>query len=161
MKIIGLEEHFAIPEVVQAWQSLDGRSQDMAIKASTEGEGGRRLLDIGHERLSAMDDMGIDVQVLSLTTPGVQNLPADAAIHLASTSNDRIAAATQKHPDRFQGFATLPTPTPYDAARELERAVRISASREPWSSDAPEIATLIIRTTGRSSRWLRRAGIQR
>jgi predicted TIM-barrel fold metal-dependent hydrolase len=124
MKIIGLEEHFATPEIVRAWQSLDVRIQDMAIKASTEGEGGRRLLELGPERISAMDDAGIDVQVLSLTTPGVQNLPADIAVGLARASNDRIRAAIEEYPDRFQGFATLPTPAPHTAAKELERAVR-------------------------------------
>jgi predicted TIM-barrel fold metal-dependent hydrolase len=38
-------------------------------------------------------------------------------------SNDRLAAAIREQPDRFQGFATLPTPAPKAAARELERAV--------------------------------------
>jgi len=71
MKIIGLEEHFTTLEIIKAWLSLDTRTQDMAIKASAEGEGGRRLMELGPERLSAMDDAGIDVQVLSLTTPGV------------------------------------------------------------------------------------------
>jgi uncharacterized protein len=124
MKIIGLEEHFATPEIVKAWLSLDIRQQDMAIRASTEGEGGRRLLELGPERLSAMDDAGVDVQVLSLTTPGVQNLPADTAVNLACVSNDRLTEAINKYPDRFQGFAALPTPAPHAAAKELERAVR-------------------------------------
>ena len=71
-----------------------------------------------------MDEAGIDVAVLSLTTPGVQNLNADVAIQLASSSNDELAAAVRSQADRFQGFATLPTPSPQHAAKELERAVR-------------------------------------
>lgn len=124
MKIIGLEEHFAIPEVFETWKSLDPRQQDFAIKASTEGEGGRRLLEFGSERIAAMDEAGIDVQVMSLTTPGLQNLAADTAVRLSRLSNDRVAEVIRTRPDRFQGFATLPTPVPKVAAQELERAVR-------------------------------------
>lgn len=100
MRIIALEEHFATPEVVRAWQSLDPQLQDLAIKDSTQGEQGRRLLDFGDARLSAMEEMGIDVQVLSLTTPGVQNLEPAKAVSLARSSNDRLAQAIQQRPDR-------------------------------------------------------------
>ena len=69
MKIIGLEEHFVIPEALQAGQALNPRSQDLATKPSAEGGAGRRLLEFGPDRFAAMD-FRIDVQVLSLTTPG-------------------------------------------------------------------------------------------
>jgi len=42
---------------------------------------------------------------------------------LARAANDRMAETVRGRPDRFQGFATLPTTAPADAARELERAV--------------------------------------
>jgi hypothetical protein len=38
MKIVGLEEHFVVPEVLHAWQSLDPRWRDLAVKPSSEGE---------------------------------------------------------------------------------------------------------------------------
>ncbi len=124
MKVIALEEHFVTSEVQQAWQSLEAQYQDLAFKASSGGEGGRRLMELGRDRLAAMDAAGIDVQVLSLTTPGVQDLAPEDAVKLARLSNDRVAAVVREVPDRFQGFATLPTPAPKEAARELERAVR-------------------------------------
>jgi uncharacterized protein len=62
--------------------------------------------------------------VLSLTTPGVQNLAPADAVPLARATNDEIARAVRERPDRFGGFATLPTPDPPAAAAELERAVR-------------------------------------
>lgn len=71
MKIVALEEHFATAEVMQGWKSVDPQWSDMALKSSTEGESACRLLDLGTERLNAMDEAGIDVAVLSLTTPGV------------------------------------------------------------------------------------------
>lgn len=87
------------------------------------GAPGERLLDLGAGRLADMDDQGIDLQVLSVTTPGVQNLAPDVAVPLAREANDAIAAAVRSHPDRFEGFATLPTPEPAAAAEELDRAV--------------------------------------
>ena len=124
MRIVGLEEHFVTAGVLNAWQSVDPQWQDLALKPSSEGDSGRRLPDFGAGRLAAMDAAGIDVQVLSLTTPGVQNLAPGVAVPLARWSNDRVAAAVRDQPDRFQGFATLPTSDPKQAARELERAVR-------------------------------------
>ncbi len=47
MKVIALEEHFVTSEVQQAWQSLEAQYQDLAFKASSGGEGGRRLLELG------------------------------------------------------------------------------------------------------------------
>ena len=124
MKIIALEEHFATPEIMAAWQALSPGLQDISLKQSTGGEAGHRLLDLADERLRSMDAAGIDVQVLSLTTPGVQSLDPGQAVPLARAANDLLAATVRARPDRFQGFATLPTPEPGEAARELERAVR-------------------------------------
>jgi 2,3-dihydroxybenzoate decarboxylase len=45
------------------------------------------------------------------------------AINLARDANDRLYEATKRHPDRFAGFAALPTAEPVAAADELERAV--------------------------------------
>ena len=124
MKIIALEEHFAFPNVIQAWRSADARAQVPSLASFAQGGIADRLLDFGEARLTAMDAAGIDVQVLSLTTPGVQGLSADDARLLASESNDLLASVIRSRPDRFQGFATLPTPAPHAAARELERAVQ-------------------------------------
>ena len=71
-----------------------------------------------------MDAAGIDLQVISHTTPGVQHLDdAETAVTLAREANDELARAVAEHPDRFAAFATLPTPDPGAAADELERAV--------------------------------------
>ena len=119
MKIVALEEHFATADVMQGWKSVDSRWSDLALKPSTEGEGARRLLDLGGERLDAMNEAGIDVAVLSLTTPGVQNLDAEAAVDLALSSNDQLAAAVQTMPERFQGFAALVHPGTWPARRHV------------------------------------------
>lgn len=61
--------------------------------------------------------------VLSLATPGVQNLPAADAVSVAREANDALADVVNSNPDRFQAFAAIPTPAPEAAAAELERAV--------------------------------------
>jgi predicted TIM-barrel fold metal-dependent hydrolase len=123
MKTIGLEEHFVTAEVLAAWHALDPQWQDLALRHSSEGHSARRLADLSEERLAAMADTGIDVAVLSLTAPGVQNLAPDDAVALQSAANDLLADTVHAHPDRLEGFATLATPAPAQAARELERAV--------------------------------------
>lgn len=123
MRIIGLEEHFVTADVLAAWHALDPQWQDVALKASSEGQTARRLADLGPERFAAMDDTGLDVQVLSLSAPGVQSLVPAEATALQVAANDVLADAVRAHPDRLQGFAALATPAPDAAARELERAV--------------------------------------
>ena len=70
MKTIGLEEHFATPELIDAWHALDPQWQDVALVASGHDELAGRLLDVDGERIAAMDDTGLDVAVVSMTTPG-------------------------------------------------------------------------------------------
>src|SRR5262249_52438744 len=113
-----LEEHFWTPAIEEEFRTQ--RNPD-ATSASPLGED---LADLGERRLAAMDQAGIDLQVISHTTPGVQALGPERATELARDANDRLAAAVSEHPDRFAGFATLPTPAPEAAADELERAVR-------------------------------------
>jgi predicted TIM-barrel fold metal-dependent hydrolase len=74
-----------------------------------------------------MDAAGIDFQMLSLTSPGTEQLDAAEAMALARESNDAVAAAVKKNPKRFAGFAALPTMAPDKAAQELEQRVRSGA----------------------------------
>jgi predicted TIM-barrel fold metal-dependent hydrolase len=71
-----------------------------------------------------MDAAGIDVQVLSLNSPGIEQAEAAEQIAIARESNDFLAEAVKKHPKRFAGFASLPVAAPDQAAEELERRVR-------------------------------------
>jgi 2,3-dihydroxybenzoate decarboxylase len=82
-----------------------------------------QLADLDAQRLAYMDAAGIDIQVLSFTSPGPQAFDAAEAIPLAKDANDRLHEAVKRHPDRFAGFAALPTAAPDAAADELERAV--------------------------------------
>ena len=123
MKTIGTEEHFVTEEVLSAWSRLDSPASEDTVASVPVGEIGERLREVGERRIAAMDEAGLGVQVISLTSPGLQNLPADEAMNLQVETNDRIAELVSARPERFQGFATLATPAPAAAAEELERAV--------------------------------------
>ncbi len=83
-----------------------------------------RLQDLGERRIGDMDATGIDMQVISLTAPGVQVFDAPTAVSLAAAYNDELAEAVRGHPDRFAGLAAIAPQDPPAAAEELERAVR-------------------------------------
>jgi aminocarboxymuconate-semialdehyde decarboxylase len=75
------------------------------------------------ERAAAMDAAGVDMQVLTMTVPGVHSeSPANGA-RLAQVVNDGFARAIQQHPMRYTALAALPLQDPAAAVRELERAV--------------------------------------
>lgn len=126
MRVIAIEEHFRSPGIAAATGDSDysRRIRELGQSGLRLGTGVLdRLTDLGDDRLVAMDAAGIDMQVLSHTAPGVESLAAVDAVALARESNDLLADAVRHHPDRFSGFASLPTPDPDAAAEELERAV--------------------------------------
>ncbi len=82
-----------------------------------------RLLDLGDGRIALMDAAGVDVAVLSLTSPGCEQLDAAVGSRVAAAANDALAAAVARRPQRLQGFAALCTKDVDGAVAELERAV--------------------------------------
>ncbi|MBI4185970.1 MAG: amidohydrolase [Chloroflexi bacterium] len=83
-----------------------------------------RLLDLGEGRLKEMDAAGIDMQALSLCSPGCEILNIAESAVVARKTNDAFYQVTKKYPDRFIGLATLAPQEPKRAADELERAVK-------------------------------------
>ena len=123
MKIVGLEEHFVTQDVLAAWHALDAPWRDPGLQHHEHGDIGARLIDLAECRVADMDAMGMDLQVLSLTAPGLQSQKPEQAVRLQRSINDLIANTIRQRADRFQGFATLATPDPDAAAAELRRAV--------------------------------------
>jgi predicted TIM-barrel fold metal-dependent hydrolase len=121
-KLIGIEEHFLTAEIRAAW-AASAIGQEGIGGGFDRGEIEERLDDLGQQRLALMDESGIDVQVLSVTTPALHNLEPEESIAVARRTNDLVAATVAKYPTRLQGFATLPTAAPEEAAVELERGV--------------------------------------
>ena len=136
MRRIATEEAFSIPEIAHALRKLcesrtGAQNIDMMLVRNIYGDGAgyqaqflAPLLDIEGERLRDMDANGVDMQVLSLTAPGVQMFDADTATELARVANDRLAEVIARHPRRFAGLASFAPHSPQRAVREMERAVR-------------------------------------
>ena len=120
MRAIALEEHFATNAF------LDG--PDRRLKERAEQVGGRfaklvaDLLDIGDGRVAAMDAAKVDMQALSLTAPGVEQLEVEEAKAFARSTNAALAEAVRRHPTRLFGLAALPIGDPPAALAELEHA---------------------------------------
>jgi uncharacterized protein len=127
-RTITLEEHYATPAFIEG-PGRQLKDQAQAVQAHPQVAAGLkdlldRLCDLNDRRIADMDAAGIDVQVLSLTSPGTEQLDAPDAVALARDANDLLAEAVQRHPSRFAGFAALPTAVPEAAAEELERTIR-------------------------------------
>jgi 5-carboxyvanillate decarboxylase len=133
---IATEEAFAPPELITMWQSMlaDGTCDDpgfvslqgfyLRSKAERPAAVLARLQDLGQRRIADMDAAGIDRQVISLTSPGVQVLDRDRAVAMATLANDQLADACRRHPDRFSGLTAIAPQDPKAAATEIERGAR-------------------------------------
>jgi predicted TIM-barrel fold metal-dependent hydrolase len=128
MRTITLEEHYATPAFMEG-PGRQLKEQAQAAHAHPQVAAGMaqlldQLCDLDDRRIADMDAAGIGMQVLSLTSPGVEQLDATEAVTLACEANNHLAEAVRRHPSRFAGFAALPTAAPDIAADELERMVR-------------------------------------
>jgi aminocarboxymuconate-semialdehyde decarboxylase len=70
-----------------------------------------------------MDDAGIDIAVLSVSTPGVHVGDGQKAKRLARRCNEFAAEIIQQRPDRFAGFVCLPLPDVDSSLNELAHAL--------------------------------------
>ena len=75
--------------------------------------------------LSFMDDAGIDVAVLALTTPGVHTGDSAKARSLARRCNEFAADLVAARPDRFFSFASIPLPDVDASLEELSYALDV------------------------------------
>ena len=88
----------------------------------------QRFVDL-EERKKKMDEKGIDVHALSLTTPMVYWASAAFGLALSQAFNDAASAAHGRYPERFFGLAMLPMQSPELALKELERAAKLPGMR--------------------------------
>jgi len=118
-RVIACEEAFTLPEIQAELRRMRGENDTAPVPPHV-----RAMLDVGEGRLRTMDAAHVDMHVLSLGTPGVQDFETATAVDLAKVVNDRLSAIVRSHPDRFAGLATFAPQDPQAAARELERSVR-------------------------------------
>ena len=130
-KRIACEEAWTTPELVKAQLDfVNGKNapDDPGLVSMTKGIGGNSatqalLQDLGEGRIKAMDALGIDKQILLLTSPGVQIFEPAAGTALATSCNDVLAEACRKYPKRFAGLTVIAPQDPKNAVKELERGM--------------------------------------
>ncbi len=126
---IATEEAYVIPEVLNPMRdraAAEAYDPDLLFwsRARAGSPLERRLLDLDGERLEIMDQHGVDVQVISLASTGVQMFEAGEAGDLAAKANDVLADAIVRHPTRYAGLGAFAPQDPEGAAREIERCAR-------------------------------------
>ncbi|WP_129793772.1 amidohydrolase family protein [Sphingosinicella sp. CPCC 101087] len=129
-KRIATEEAWSIPEIVEAqmdWLKSACPPDDTSLRMAGLFAGfdqlQHELCEVGPERISRMDELGIDHQLLLLTAPGVQVLDPARGRELAALSNDRLAEACRKYPDRFSGLLAFAPQDVPGAVAEIERGM--------------------------------------
>ncbi len=134
MRRIAIEEAFVTQAIADQWKViLDAGAvgepgfKKMGETILADSPGTRliheRLINLGEGRLNDMDETGVDVHVISLTSPGVQVFDGELAAELAHDANDHLANAVRAHPSRFAGLAAVAPQLPDVAAQELERSI--------------------------------------
>src|SRR5262245_9788872 len=126
MRIVALEEHYTVPAIVRRIDPAAIRRRgfpgpDVAWAQVIKRD---ELTHLGDARLAEPDASWITAPLLSVAGPGADIVPVAEGIALARDSNNALAEATSRHPDRFRGFAHLPMHSPDAAADELERTIK-------------------------------------
>jgi len=112
--VIAIEEHYWDKELIKTYTGPE---------AGRGGPTEDQLYDFGAIRLKAMDEAGIDIQVLSHGAPSTQKLQLDVSAKMTRDVNNRLAKVCAANPQRYAAFGALPTVDPQAAADELERIV--------------------------------------
>lgn len=115
-RTIGVEEHFGTQAVLRGGARRMVEAEGFATTVA-------ELLEVGAGRIEAMDRAGMDMQVLSLTAPGIEPLAPEEAVEAARAANEHLEATVRAWPERLAGLAALPMSAPEAAAEELERTI--------------------------------------
>jgi len=113
-RLIDVHAHFLTPRYVAAAQAAGHRHPD-GMPGWPEWDPVRHI--------ELMDQWGVSVALLSVSSPGVHFGDDAAARDLARHVNDAGAEVRRAHPRRFGQFASLPLPDVDAALTELEYAL--------------------------------------
>lgn len=129
-RIVDFHNHFYPPpylEAVKSGQSVLEVTEDSEGNVVLHYPGDYNVVVRGHRdvefRQQVLDRFGIDLQVLTFTSPGTHVEPAEKAVAFARLVNDSLGTIVRARPDRFAALATLPLNDTAAAVEELERAV--------------------------------------
>ena len=130
MRIIDFHNHYYPRDYIDA---LASSASSVRVTYDDDGNpcvhypGDYNILVPGHRdmeyRQGVLDEHGVDMQVLTFTTPGVHVESPAFAVAMASKVNDAFARVIRQRKKRFTALATLPLNDPAASVVELERAM--------------------------------------
>ncbi len=130
MRIIDFHNHYYPRDYIDAL-----KTSESSVRVTYDGDGNPivhypgdyNILVPGHRdmeyRQGVLDEHGVDMQVLTFTTPGVHVETAEFAVAMARKINDAFARVIRQRKKRFTALATLPLNEPGASVVELERAM--------------------------------------
>jgi aminocarboxymuconate-semialdehyde decarboxylase len=117
VKVVDVHAHCIVPEVSDVV-----KNSNLARNVNNPALGTQFLL--GPERLRALDERGIDVQVLSINRFWWYAADRDLARQIVKVQNEKLATWCAAHPDRFVALTSVALQHPDLAAEQLEQAVK-------------------------------------
>jgi len=127
---IDFHNHYYPPAYLEAL-----RGGDTAVRVTSDRDGNPvlhypgdyNIVVPGHRdieyREGVLEESGVDMQVLTLTSPGTHVESPARAVQLARVVNDAFAEVVRTRGRRFAALATLPLNDPQASVREFERAL--------------------------------------
>lgn len=111
VKTIDVHCHCVIPESLAL------------LGLKVEAQRGPGIAEVGERRIREMDEMGVDVEVLSIN-PNWYRADRDTAAEVVRINNERLAEFSATYPDRITAFASVALQFPELAVEQLEHAVK-------------------------------------
>src|SRR5204862_1283965 len=111
VKTIDVHAHCFVPEALKLTGGERGPSR------------GPGLNEVAERRIREMDEMGIDVEVLSIN-PHWYKADKDTAAEVVRLNNERLAQYCATYPDRIAAFCSVALQFPELAAEQLEHAMK-------------------------------------
>jgi aminocarboxymuconate-semialdehyde decarboxylase len=131
---IDMHAHVAVPRAAEiAGSHVDPKTVPLDYFSTPETKAlmAKQAADIAQGirptdvRFRTMDDMGVDMQLISPGPPQIYyTVPLDIAVQATRALNDGIAEYVGKHPDRLVALGGVPMIDGNEAAKELERCMK-------------------------------------
>ena len=130
MKVIDTHAHFVdqqyldeLTQVMNLSSETTDAGQTLMRQGSSTVAWTRKTFFAPEDRIAEMDKKGVDLRILSLSSPSVYDWPEQEQPRIARDINDKMARLCQVHPSRFQGLATLPLSDTRASLSELSRCI--------------------------------------
>lgn len=118
VKTVDVHCHVSVPEATELLKGTKLERHGAGYSAGGYGD-----VSVGASRLQAMDQMGIDVQAMSINSFWY-SADRDLASRLVDLQNQKLSEMCAARPDRYVAFASVALQFPELAAQQLEDGVK-------------------------------------